>query len=312
MSHVVRNRSLRLLLVLALSVGIRREARAIGVAWANAMGTTTGTVTSPMDALHSPDDAAASFNSSGASAPFTGFGPFVEYDTSSLATLLGVTEAVLIEADFIAIDRDLTPMGFETSTWVFTDGSGTLTVPHVVGGPLALGELAVVSPTPTNFGAFFGFGPSADEYAIILFDIDGVVDPFSPSFTVTVTSGGAADPLTPDIEALAIVVARFVRGDVDVSGEVNLTDAVNLLFHLFLGGAPPSCADSADADDSGKLELTDAIWILNWLFSGGPPPPPPQPLDTGGVASPVYDAGKSCGKDPTPDSLHCVSFPPCL
>ncbi len=102
---------------------------------------------------------------------------------------------------------------------------------------------------------------------------------------------------------------RFVRGDVDASGQVDLTDAVILLGHLFLSNPAPPCLDAADSADEGRLEITSAIYLLNWLFLGGPPPPPPTPL-------PGAPPGGSCGVDPTVDAgaggdLGCLSFPPC-
>ncbi len=87
------------------------------------------------------------------------------------------------------------------------------------------------------------------------------------------------------------------RGDMDASGTTDLTDAVVLLEHLFLGGAPPPCPDAADADDSGRLDITDPVILLEHLFKGGPPPEPP------GLAS--------CGQDPSPDLLDACVFPPC-
>ncbi|HVR74304.1 MAG TPA: VWA domain-containing protein, partial [Planctomycetota bacterium] len=83
---------------------------------------------------------------------------------------------------------------------------------------------------------------------------------------------------------------RFLRGDVDQSTVLNLTDAFRMLESLFLGYPQPGCADAADANDDGKLDVTDPISIIGHLFQGGPPPPPPYP---------------SCGPDPTEDPLRC-------
>ncbi len=70
---------------------------------------------------------------------------------------------------------------------------------------------------------------------------------------------------------------RFIRGDADESGEVNVHDAIVVLGHLFLGGAldcPLRC--KTDASDS-PLMVSDAVAILAYLFIGGPPPAPPFP-----------------------------------
>jgi PKD repeat protein len=95
-----------------------------------------------------------------------------------------------------------------------------------------------------------------------------------------------------------VAAKRFVRGDADSDGTINLTDAVRVLNFLFTGGAPPACADAADADDSGTLSITDAIRILGWLFSGGPAPMPPSPSTANYVMA-------DCGGDPTADPLAC-------
>ncbi|MBI4606274.1 MAG: thrombospondin type 3 repeat-containing protein [Planctomycetes bacterium] len=94
---------------------------------------------------------------------------------------------------------------------------------------------------------------------------------------------------------------RLLRGDADLNGTLQLTDAVQILGYLFLGvnGRVPECLDGADADDNGQLQLTDAVRILGFLFLGGAPPAPPFP---------------DCGSDPAEptDDLDCpTSNPSC-
>jgi hypothetical protein len=102
---------------------------------------------------------------------------------------------------------------------------------------------------------------------------------------------------------------RFVRGDVDASGGINITDAVFLLSYLFGSGREPPCLEAADVDDSGGSapNITDAIVVLNWLFQSGPAPRPPSP------STAAYTRA-DCGVEPpgAPDSLDCKAFPPCL
>ena len=89
----------------------------------------------------------------------------------------------------------------------------------------------------------------------------------------------------------------FRRGDVRADGNVELSDAVTLLRHLYNG--TPSilpCGDAADANDDGTVGLSDAVTILTHLFSGGKPLPAPF---------------QGCGADPTADALGCVTFAPC-
>jgi hypothetical protein len=89
----------------------------------------------------------------------------------------------------------------------------------------------------------------------------------------------------------------FVRGDVDQSGRLEVTDAVRILRGLFSGEQGLlACEDAADVDDDSALGLTDAVFLLDGLFHGGPPPAAPYP---------------ACGEDPTADTLGCEDYEAC-
>jgi len=95
----------------------------------------------------------------------------------------------------------------------------------------------------------------------------------------------------------------FHRGDTDASGTIDITDAIFLLQHLFVGGQAPGCLESADAQNDGRVDITDAVAILTYLFRGGEPPaspgPPPMP----------------CGPDPdaagSSENLGCLAYERC-
>ncbi len=72
--------------------------------------------------------------------------------------------------------------------------------------------------------------------------------------------------------------ARFVRGDCNGDGRINLTDAVEDLRYCF-GDASVPCAAACDADADGSpcTGVTDAVLVLTYLFGDGAPPPPPFP-----------------------------------
>lgn len=89
----------------------------------------------------------------------------------------------------------------------------------------------------------------------------------------------------------------FKRGDSNADNSINITDGVYIVHHLFRGGPPPPCQDSADTNDDGQLNITDTIYVLNWLFLGGFEPPAPGPHD--------------CGPDPTQDNLACEYYEHC-
>ncbi|MBI4604932.1 MAG: hypothetical protein HY721_23470 [Planctomycetes bacterium] len=95
--------------------------------------------------------------------------------------------------------------------------------------------------------------------------------------------------LDPDIPP-----GSFRRGDSNDDGKRDISDAVYMLGHLFLGGPRWPCEEAADINDDGRKDLSDAVHLLRHLFLGSSPPPPPFPgcgPDPGGEVCP----GSSCG-----------------
>ncbi len=92
------------------------------------------------------------------------------------------------------------------------------------------------------------------------------------------------------------VLTRFERGDVNASGDINLSDAIRLIDHLFRGRGAAPCWKAADADDDGEVDLSDVMTILRHLFDGAQVLAPPH--------------GK-CGSDPTADNLTCRASAGC-
>ena len=90
---------------------------------------------------------------------------------------------------------------------------------------------------------------------------------------------------------------KFLRGDADAGGTLQITDAIAVLNFLFIGTFKPTCMDALDWNDNGRVELSDPIGILGRQFSGGDPAPPP--------------GSDNCGTDPTDDELDCESFAAC-
>lgn len=87
-------------------------------------------------------------------------------------------------------------------------------------------------------------------------------------------------------------VVEFLRADVDATGSLTISDAVQTLQYL-VGSAPlrVDCDDAVDSNDDGDLNLTDAVYTLQFLFQSGPFIPPPFP---------------ECGEDPVDDALDCA------
>jgi hypothetical protein len=100
-----------------------------------------------------------------------------------------------------------------------------------------------------------------------------------------------------------VILSGFIRGDVDVTGVVDITDALHHLEFLLLGTFDPTCLDATDSDDSGLSDISDPIRTLTFLILGGVQIPSPGP--------------SACGDDPTADTgspeneLGCLQFELC-
>jgi len=100
------------------------------------------------------------------------------------------------------------------------------------------------------------------------------VDPVSIEYVLVARKGERTSQ--PAFCQTRFASPRFIRGDTEGNGGVNIADAIRLLGHLFT--APVlGCVDSGDVDDNGALDLGDAIGILNYLFASGRPPAAPFP-----------------------------------
>jgi hypothetical protein len=68
----------------------------------------------------------------------------------------------------------------------------------------------------------------------------------------------------------------FIRSDTDLDGDIDLTDGVVILLHLFAGGPAP-CEEAMDTNRNHLVNMSDAIYVFRHLFAGGAAPQPPYP-----------------------------------
>ena len=94
-----------------------------------------------------------------------------------------------------------------------------------------------------------------------------------------------------------VLAPRFLRGDPNEDGEMDISDPLFILGCKFLGTACPGCRDAGDLNDDGAMDISDAIHGLNFLFSGTQPPGYPGPT--------------ACGSDPTVDLLPDCTYSRC-
>ncbi len=95
----------------------------------------------------------------------------------------------------------------------------------------------------------------------------------------------ASDPLLwPGFPALE-------NGDVNSSGDIDLSDAIYLIGWLYSGGPAPapiacpteySSMENGDSNGDGEVDVSDAIHLLSSLFTGGPGPASACGLGDGG------------------------------
>lgn len=90
----------------------------------------------------------------------------------------------------------------------------------------------------------------------------------------------------------------FLRGDCNLDGTVDLSDAIRTIAILFLGQERAGCDDACDSNDDGALDLSDPVRTLSTLFLGADELPPP--------------GTRTCGHDPTVEELLCRVSSPCL
>ena len=83
--------------------------------------------------------------------------------------------------------------------------------------------------------------------------------------------------------------SRFLRGDCNMDGRLDLADPTTVLGAQFQG-VEVACEDACDVQDDGKADLADSIYLLTFLYKSGPAPFAPFPKE---------------GLDPTEDTLSC-------
>ena len=87
----------------------------------------------------------------------------------------------------------------------------------------------------------------------------------------------------------------FLRGDTNNDQQIDISDSITLLSHLFTDpDTDLSCRDAGDANADGVVDLSDAVSIVNYLFLG----------QGGGIPQPYPDCGQN-------ENLGCEYYPYC-
>jgi hypothetical protein len=107
------------------------------------------------------------------------------------------------------------------------------------------GAQGTISGTPTWKATFYFTFAVSDNSAPTM------VDTIRSSMTIT-------DPMT-----------TYICGDADVSGDVDISDAVYLINYIFSGGPAPDPIARGNVDCSGSVDISDVVYLINYIFSGG-------------------------------------------
>ncbi|MCA8961735.1 MAG: spondin domain-containing protein [Planctomycetes bacterium] len=209
-------------------------------------------------------------------------------------------------ASMVIPSNDLFVATSVPTTYELFDGNGDFVGPVVIE---IRGMDVVDAGTEVNDieggAAFSTLGGTASDEAnplADLYDLDPSAAYLNSIVGTTTASGDTITAVFGETMVIAritidvVVDADFVRGDVDGSGVLQVTDGVRILQTLFAGGPDFPCERAADVNDSNVIDLADAVILLTYLFQGGFPPPAPFP---------------GCGPDGTPDLLSCEVFAAC-
>jgi len=61
-------------------------------------------------------------------------------------------------------------------------------------------------------------------------------------------------------------------GDADGSGDVNIGDAVTLIYYIFKGSGGPVNMNWADVNADCDVNIADVVYLIDYIFKGGPTP----------------------------------------
>jgi hypothetical protein len=115
----------------------------------------------------------------------------------------------------------------------------------------------LVMASQHQVGAAASARAKAAEYRL-----ESVLGQSTCGFSGAVTAGFLSVSLAPD----------YLPGDVNGSGNVNISDAVFLIAYIFSGGSPPVPLARGDVNCSGGVNISDAVFLISFIFSGGDAP----------------------------------------
>ena len=71
----------------------------------------------------------------------------------------------------------------------------------------------------------------------------------------------------------------FLRGDINLDGQICMGDSIFLIFHLWRDGRELPCMEVADLDNDRCIDMMDVICGLRHVFHGAEIEPPLVPVE---------------------------------
>ena len=116
------------------------------------------------------------------------------------------------------------------------------------------------------------FEPSPDNrlsFAIDTAFVDSTAQLGRPYYYLASATDFSGNESDPSNEAMGV---RYITGDANASGEIDVADVMYLINYLFIGGSPPQPMQAGDCNCDGAVDVADVMYLINYLFIGGSPP----------------------------------------
>jgi len=185
----------------------------VSVNWTNSAVPGTNPPQDLNNILGAPDFNIADFKLfPNVSATLSNFNINSTYDSGAFASLLGISESALNNADVIVFEYNGSPRGqVENSTWTFSAGGSTEVFNLVYSGSDDSSDEGTVSNS--NYASFFNtaniFGNTGD-FAFALFDLS-LVNASASDFQILI-EGGNEILGTPDLDSIGVISSVPIPG----------------------------------------------------------------------------------------------------
>jgi hypothetical protein len=197
--------------------------------------------------------------------------------------------------EFVALDFDSSLIGYDRITVTSTVGWTRPEITALSPAEGYPGDTVRVEGTSFQPGVEVRFGDQPSEDIVRESDtaLRVRVPDLAAGWTSVIvenTDGRRSEPTPFQVHE----PGRFIRGDANLDTFIDLSDAVRVLLHLYVGH-PLLCEDAGDSNDDEVVDLQDVFALLGFLFQSAPPPPAPFPLPGSDPGSP---GALSCGGVP--------------